>query len=170
MSPAELEIARQRAALMAIESNGMSEIARSYQVVLKDLQAHLDALMMRIEIARAQRIEVRPAWLAAEERYRALVAQQETNTLAYLRECITTIRSGKNGAVAQAQTDAPELTKATMGPAPAQAEAMVANSFNRLPVEAMTAARSAPCCTKWRRRRPRRSRTRSTPASPAAPR
>jgi SPP1 gp7 family putative phage head morphogenesis protein len=137
MTPAEREIARQRAALMRIESNGMSEIARSYQVVLKDLNEHLDALMMRIEIARAQGIEVRPAWLAAEERYRALVAQQEANTLDYLRSCIQTVKTAKNGAAVQANGDAPRLTKAVLGPAPAHAEAVVANSFTKLPTAEM---------------------------------
>lgn len=137
MTPAEREIARQRAALMRIESNGMSEVARSYQVVLKDLNRHLDALIMRIEIARAQRIEVRPAWLASEARYRALVTQHEQHTLDYLRQCIATVKDGKAAAIGQANGDAPRLTTAVMGPAPAPAQAVVANSFNRLPTAEM---------------------------------
>lgn len=137
MSPAEREIAKQRARLMRIESNGMSEIARSYQVVLNDLNAHLDALTARIEQARTLGIEVRPAWLAAEDRYQALIAQHEAHTLSYLRSCIVSISSGKKLAIEQANGDVPRLASQAMGPAPYSAQAVVANSFNRLPVAQM---------------------------------
>jgi len=137
MSRAEREIAKRRRRLMQIESNGMSEVARTYQAVLKDLNRHLAPLTKRIEEARAAGIEVRPAWLAAEERYRALIAQHEQNTLDYLQSCIQTILGTKKEAAARALADAPELTAAVLGPAPASAEAMVADSFKRLPTDQM---------------------------------
>lgn len=137
MTPAEREIAKQRRALMRIESNGMSEIARSYQVVLMDLQGNLKGLTERIEQARAAGIEVRPGWLAAEDRYRSLISQHEQHTLRYLQDCISTIRNGKGAAIVQAEGDAPRLTTTAMGQAPASAEAAVANSFSQLPTDQM---------------------------------
>jgi SPP1 gp7 family putative phage head morphogenesis protein len=137
MIRAEREIAKQRRRLMAIESNGMSEIARSYQVVLKNLNAHLSALVKRIDEAEAAGVEVRPGWLAAQDRYRSLIAQHEASTLDYLQSCITTILDTKKAAVELANGDVPALTRAVLGRAPAAAEAFVANSFSRLPAEQM---------------------------------
>ncbi len=122
---------------MAIESNGMSEIARSYQVVLKDLNRHLSALTKQIESAREAGVEVRPGWLGVQDRYRALVAQHEANTLDYLQSCISTILTGKKAAGELANGDAPALAQAVLGPAPARAEAVVANSFSKLPTQQM---------------------------------
>lgn len=122
---------------MRIESNGMSEIGRSYQVVLRNLNANLDQVTEKIEEARRAHRKIGPSWLVRQERYQALIAQHEQSTLNYLRSCLQAIQGTKNGAAVQANGDAPKLTLANMGPAPASAEAVVANSFSKLPVEQM---------------------------------
>lgn len=133
MTPAERLIARQRARLLKVERNGTSEIVRSYQAVLKDLNRHLAALSERINEARAAGIEVRPGWLAAERRYHALIAQHEDHTLNFLRQSLDTIMGTKGQAVTLAKADAPALATAAMGPAPTSAQAVVGNSFSQLP-------------------------------------
>lgn len=133
MSRAEREIANQRARLLKIERNGMSEIVRSYQKVLKDLNKRLAQLTAQIEAEREAGHEVSEWWLQRQERFRDLVAQQERLTLDFLRESLTSLEGMKGAAAAQANGDAPALTQAVLGPAPAQAEALVANSFSRLP-------------------------------------
>lgn len=133
MSPAERLIAKQRRALLKVERNGVSEIVRSYQAVLKDLNRHLAAISERISEARAAGIEVRPAWITAEQRYHALIAQHEEHTLNFLRQSLDTIMGTKGQAVTLAADDAPKLATAAMGPAPAGAQAVVANSFAQLP-------------------------------------
>ncbi|HSC20138.1 MAG TPA: minor capsid protein, partial [Solirubrobacterales bacterium] len=65
------------------------------------------------------------------------IAQHEANTLDYLQSCISTILTGKKAAGELANGDAPALAQAALGPAPARAEALVANSFNRLPAQQM---------------------------------
>jgi SPP1 gp7 family putative phage head morphogenesis protein len=133
VSRAESEIAKQRARLLKIERNGMSEIVRSYQKVLKDLNRRLAALTAQIEAEREAGHEVSQWWLQRQERFRDLIAQQEKLTLGFLRDSLTQLEGMKGKAIAQANGDAPELTQAVLGSAPARAEALVANSFSRLP-------------------------------------
>ena len=133
MSPAERLIARQRAQLMKVEQNGMSEIVRAYQKVLRDLNARLAVLTRDIDQARAAGEEVSDWWLVRQQRYQDLIAQQEALTLDFLKDSLTTLEGTKRSAAGQADGDAPDLTKATMGPGPAHAEATIANSFSQLP-------------------------------------
>lgn len=137
MSRAEREIAKQRARLLKIEQNGMSEIVRSYQKVLKDLNRQLDALTAQIKAEREAGREVSPWWLQRQERFRDLVAQQEKLTLGFLRDSLSQLEGMKSAAATQANGDAPALTRAVLGPAPTQAEALVANSFSRLPTSTL---------------------------------
>ena len=145
MSRVEREIAKQRKRLMAIEANGMSEVARAYQVVLKDLNRELAAVTERIEVARRAHRKIGTSWLSAQERYQALVAQHEENTLDYLRSCIRTVTKAKKAAGELAQSDAPALTQAVLGDLPSgvdnallrRAESYVANTFSKLPAEQM---------------------------------
>lgn len=134
-TPLEREIEAQRRRLLAVENNGASEIVRSYKAVTRDLRANLDAMTARIEEARAAGEEVGPSWLVREERYAALVAQNERLTLDFLRQALGAIEGTKRAAVAQAVTDAPEAALAAAGAAPAGGTELIAASFSTLPRE-----------------------------------
>jgi SPP1 gp7 family putative phage head morphogenesis protein len=132
VTPAEILIAKQRRQLMRVERNGMSEMVRAYQAVLKRMYADLDALNARIDAARAAGDEVSRAWLARQDRYRTLIDQLEQHTLAYLDQALTTTAALKGQAVDLALSHAPKLAVAQMGAAPRAAQASVEGAFDRL--------------------------------------
>ena len=133
MTTAEREIARQRAALLKVETNGLSEIVRSYQVVLKRLNRDLAALDEKIEAARAAHTKLGPSWLARQERYQALIAQHERLTLGFLKDSLEQIEGTKRNGIALANGDARTLTAQVMGPGPAGGQSLIARSFSTLP-------------------------------------
>lgn len=133
MTTAEREIARQRAALLKVETNGLSEIVRSYQVVLKRLNQDLVALDEKIEAARAAHRKLGPSWLVRQERYQALIAQHEKLTLGFLKDSLAQIEGTKGAAAGMANGHAPTLTAQVMGPGPADGQSLIARSFSTLP-------------------------------------
>lgn len=133
MSPAEREIARQHARLLRVETNGLSEIVRSYQVVLKGLNRDLAALDEKIEAARAAHTRLGPSWLVRQARYQELIAQHERLILGFIHDSIEQIEGSKGSAIGLANVDAPKLASTMAGPAPAPAHAAISNSFSRLP-------------------------------------
>lgn len=133
MTPLEREIENLRKLLLQVERSGLASITRSYKAVLADLNAHLDALTKQITAARSAGQEVNASWLARQERYQALIAQQEQLTLKFLQESLASIEETKGAAIERAHADAPKLTTGVMGPAPAGARAAVESSFTKLP-------------------------------------
>lgn len=133
MTPAERLIARQRAQLMRVESNGMSEMVRSYQTVLDRMGSDLDALTARITAAREAGEEISTSWLHRERRYHTLIEQLERHTVAYLDRALETTLGLKRQAIGLAGSHAPKLAVAQMGPAPRAAQATIEGRFNRLP-------------------------------------
>jgi len=133
VTPAEREIERRRKVLKRLDNRGLQSVAKSYRAVLRDLTTRLSGVTQLITRARAQGEEVSEGWLARQGRYQTLIAQHEALTLDFLRAAMATIEGVKDEAIDLAHADAPALTTAAMGPAPADALARVQSSFSRLP-------------------------------------
>lgn len=137
MSPLEREIARQRKILRGIEDAAAATIVGTYQRVLARLGRNLAALTEQIVQAQASRVEVRPGWLFAQDRYRILIDDLERETLDFLISSLTTITGSQDDAVARAIEHGQRLVSRALGPAPAQVIAQVEARFDRLPAGAL---------------------------------
>jgi SPP1 gp7 family putative phage head morphogenesis protein len=137
MSSLERAIARQRRALLEIEQNGARQIISAYQAVEARLKENLDLLTREIAHGRASGIEVKPGWLFAQERYRALLAELQRDTLAFLHQALAAITAMQSQAVKRAPDDAERLIFATLGPAPKQDIAHLRGAFGKLPAAAL---------------------------------
>jgi SPP1 gp7 family putative phage head morphogenesis protein len=82
-------------------------------------------------------IEVRPAWLFGEERYQRLLHEVDRATVKFLHQATETTIKAKRAAVEHGETDAPRLTLARLGAAPADAQAAILSSFTKLPDQAL---------------------------------
>lgn len=138
MSPLEREIARQRKILRGIEDASAASIVGTYRRVLARLARNLQLLSEQIEQAQSQRVEVRPGWLFAQQRYHILIDDLERETLDFLMSSATTIRGGQDDAVQRAIEHGERLVTRALGPAPSQVIAQVEARFHRLPAGALS--------------------------------
>lgn len=133
----EQEIRRARARLLRLDRGAASEIARSYTEVRRRLETRMRALLSRIDEARLAGEDVKPVWLTQEERYQRLIEDLDQSTLRFLQRALASTTKAKRAAIKAAVKDAPDLTKAKMGPAPRGGEAAVRSTFSRLPDQAL---------------------------------
>lgn len=132
----EREIARQRAQILRADDQTRRALIRAHRKVLQRLRSELDALTAQIEAARAEG-PVTETWLRRQDRFRSLIADMERETATFLRVAAEEIQGAKGEAVARALDHAPKLTVASLGPAPRNARAAIAGSFDRTATPAM---------------------------------
>jgi SPP1 gp7 family putative phage head morphogenesis protein len=136
VTPVEQELARQRAAQRQQEQARTQHILTLYETVRRRFEHDLNALADEIETATAQGVEVRPGWLFAQARYRALMADLAAHTHDFLQTAAEVTISGQADAVAQAVEDGRRLAeRALIGPE--HTVARVAGAWNRLPGPAL---------------------------------
>lgn len=136
MTPVEQELARQRAEQRAQEQVRVQHIVTLYNAVRGRFEHDVNALADEIETATAQGIEVRPGWLFAQARYRALMADLTAHTHDFLQAAAEVTTSGQADAVAQAVEDGRRLAERALN-GPEHTVARVASGWNRLPAPAL---------------------------------
>lgn len=132
-------IDRYRRMLAATDRKAAAGLLRDYQRVEGRLRLHVAALARQIEDARAAGVEVRPGWLFAQARYRALIEDLHEQTLEFARSAASTITTAQNSAVDVAADAAPDLAVAAAGAGPATGPAVVRSAFDRVPEHALRA-------------------------------
>lgn len=137
MTPVEAEIARQRAALLAIEQAQTASTTRAYQAVMARFARNMDALTRQIEDAQARGVEVRPGWLFAQARYRQLIHDLREHTASFLQHATSAVTVGQREAVQRAFEDGQRLARLALGPAPELAIVRVTQGWDRLPTQAL---------------------------------
>ncbi len=125
---------RHRRELLAGERAAATEMVRYYGATWQRLKVSLDGLLERIEQARKAGARVSPAWLYQEERYRALMAQVETEMAGLARYAESSIVAQQAQAIALAQEHAQQLVLTGLEPA------QIAVSWTRLPAGAIEEA------------------------------
>lgn len=121
MTPFERDIERERARLLATERAAASQVARTYKTVLRRLRSRLGGLTRQIDEARTAGVEVRPAWLFGQRRYRDLIDNLEVEMIDWMRSTHGSILAGQAEATAAAAEAAPRLAVSSVGPGPSAA-------------------------------------------------
>jgi SPP1 gp7 family putative phage head morphogenesis protein len=133
VSPLEELIARQRAELMKVETNGASAIVGTYRRVEERLAANLKLLLSDIESARTEGVETRPNWLITQHRYQQLLAELQEETLAFIHRAIAAVTGMQETAAERAPEDAADRIVTALGPGTESAVAQVRHRVDMLP-------------------------------------
>jgi len=137
MTPLDVEIARQRARLLAIERQRVQEITRAYSSVASRLVRDLALLVAQIDRARDRGVEVSPGWLFAQARFDRLIADLAEHTDRFLDQAARAATAGQRAAVQAAFDDGRRLARAALGPAPRRVLLQVSGSWTRMPTGAL---------------------------------
>jgi SPP1 gp7 family putative phage head morphogenesis protein len=110
-------------------------VEAAWEAVEKGILAKQDALIKRIDEARAAGEEVGVSWLIMEERYDALLSQIRGGALA--GDAAPAVAEAQRDLVRVAAEHAEKLTYLSVGAATVKAAAVAGVVWNRLPVEAL---------------------------------
>lgn len=125
---------RHRQELLLQERAAATEMVRRYGQAWQRLRASLDALQVRMAQAREAGEEVSLAWLYREQRYRALLAQVESEIGVFARYAEESVVAQQAEAIAAAQEHARQLVLAGLEPME------IAVQWNQLPMGAVEQA------------------------------
>ena len=126
-------LAAQRAERAALEAQAAARLVTAYGQAWQAIERDFRALTEAIDAARTAGEEITPAWLAREERHRALMAQVEGQINGLAAQAGPLVRQQQATAIAAAARHAEELARATLGTPPPG----IVSAWNRAPVEAV---------------------------------